>query len=317
MESLISVIVPVYKVEKYLARCIDSILVQTYSNLEIILVDDGSPDNCGEICDNYACKDSRIQVIHKKNEGLGFARNSGMEICNGEYIMFLDSDDYISPDAVQVLFERITADGSDIAVGKHADAYEDGSVDGKFCEWMQDSVLSSADVFTRLGEKTYISVVAWAKLYKRSVLNGVYYPNHKSSEDLWVFPAIIDKCDKISVVNKTVLYYYQRPDSILHAMSEQAKRDDLCAVLQLVAFLWERGFEKSACRWYGIGIDKAMRMLSKKESLAIFRDSISHADREVLLHRQTYKKKLKWAAMYVPGLYEVLMCMKHWMEKMK
>ena len=317
MESLISIIVPVYKVEKYLARCIDSVIGQTYTNLEIILVDDGSPDHCGQICDDYAKKDHRIKVIHKNNEGLGFARNSGMEICTGEYIMFLDSDDYLTLDAVQVLYARIVADCSDIAAGKHSDAYEDGSVDGRFCEWMQDSVLSPADVFMQLGEKTYLSVVAWAKLYRRSVFKGVLYPSHKCGEDLWVYPMIIDKCKKISVVNKTVLYYYQRPDSILHVMSEQAKEDDLRAVLHLVAFLRERGFEKSAYRWYGIAVDKAVHMDNKKEAISLFCEFFPKADRNALLRKQIYKTKLKWMTMHVPGLYKAFKCMKHWMERMK
>lgn len=317
MEPLISIIVPVYKVEKYLAKCVDSILAQTYTNLEIILVDDGSPDNCGQICDDYARKDRRIKIIHKKNEGIGYARNAGLAICTGEYIMFLDSDDYFALDAVQVLYERIVADSSDIAVGKHSDAHEDGSVDGRFCEWMQDSVLSSEDVFMQLGEKTYLSVVAWAKLYKRSVFDGILYPAHKCGEDLWVYPQIIDKCKKISIVNKTVLYYYQRPDSILHTMSEQAKRDDLRAVLQLVAFLWERGFVRSACRWYSIGVNKAVSMHNKREAISLFREFLSEADRKALFHKQIYKTKLKWTAMRVPVLYKAFKCMKRWMESMK
>ena len=104
---LISVIVPVYKVEQFIHRCVDSILNQTYTNLEIILVDDGSPDRCGEICDEYAEKDSRIRVIHQKNGGPSAARNAGLDICTGEYIAFVDSDDYIEPDMLQQLLSGI------------------------------------------------------------------------------------------------------------------------------------------------------------------------------------------------------------------
>lgn len=105
MEDLISVIVPIYNVENYLGKCIDSIINQTYRNLEIILVDDGSPDNCGEICDQYASQDIRIRVIHKTNGGLSDARNAGMQIMNGEFLMFVDSDDWLQDNCVEILYE--------------------------------------------------------------------------------------------------------------------------------------------------------------------------------------------------------------------
>ena len=121
MEPLISVVIPVYKVEPYLDKCICSVVNQTYRKLEIILVNDGSPDRCPQMCDKWALIDSRIRVIHKENGGLGYARNDGIESSNGEFIMFVDSDDYLSLDAIQCLYERMIADGSDMAVGKHVD----------------------------------------------------------------------------------------------------------------------------------------------------------------------------------------------------
>ena len=108
MGELISVIIPVYKVEDYIHRCVDSVLTQTYGNLEIILVDDGSPDRCGEICDEYAAKDKRVVSIHKKNGGLSDARNAGMEVCEGEYITFLDSDDWVVPNYIERLYRLLT-----------------------------------------------------------------------------------------------------------------------------------------------------------------------------------------------------------------
>ena len=114
-QPLISIIVPVYKVENYLDRCVQSLVDQTWSNLEIILVDDGSPDNCGAMCDAWAARDNRIKVIHKENGGLSDARNAGMAIASGTYMGFVDSDDYISSDMYQLLYDRMAADGSDIA----------------------------------------------------------------------------------------------------------------------------------------------------------------------------------------------------------
>ena len=113
---LISVIVPVYKVEKYLHRCVDSILVQTYTNLEIILVDDGSPDRCGAICDEYAAKDSRIRVIHQENGGLSAARNAGLDVCSGEYIAFVDSDDWLDPEMYAVMMAQVREYGCDVVM---------------------------------------------------------------------------------------------------------------------------------------------------------------------------------------------------------
>ena len=116
MYDLISVIIPIYRVELYLKECIDSVLNQTYKNMEIILVDDGSDDNCPNICDAYKKKDSRIQVIHKKNGGLSDARNAGIEIAKGEYICFIDSDDVIHPSFLQILYEDLIETGSDMSI---------------------------------------------------------------------------------------------------------------------------------------------------------------------------------------------------------
>lgn len=112
----VSVIIPIYKVEKYLSRCLDSVVNQTLDDIEIVLVDDGSPDSCPEICDRYAKKDSRIKVIHKKNEGLGYARNSGMLIATGEYIAFLDSDDYVSKDMYEKVYSELKRTDADCCV---------------------------------------------------------------------------------------------------------------------------------------------------------------------------------------------------------
>ena len=111
LQPLISVIVPCYNVEEYLPKCIESILNQTYRNLEILLVDDGSPDNCGRICDEYAAKDSRIRIIHKKNGGLSDARNAALDVMTGEYVTFIDSDDYVSDDYVEYLYKIIKESG--------------------------------------------------------------------------------------------------------------------------------------------------------------------------------------------------------------
>lgn len=126
MDPLISVLVPVYNVEKYLPRCLDSVVTQTYANLEIILVDDGSTDDSGAICDAYAKEDCRVRVIHTVNRGVAAARNRLLDEAKGEYIMFVDSDDYVNTEAIRVLYDRLVLDGSEMAVGQTAFVYEDG-----------------------------------------------------------------------------------------------------------------------------------------------------------------------------------------------
>ena len=115
-QDLISVVVPVYKVADLLPKCVESILVQSYHNLEIILVDDGSPDNCGDICEQYAKKDHRIKVVHKKNGGLSSARNAGIDVHTGKYILFVDSDDYIDSKMIEILYQNLQATGADISI---------------------------------------------------------------------------------------------------------------------------------------------------------------------------------------------------------
>lgn len=125
MSELVSIIVPVYKVEQYLSRCVDSILQQSYSNLEIILVDDGSPDSCGMICDEYQKKDSRVQVIHKSNGGLSDARNYGIEAAQGKYLAFVDSDDWLDFDMIDILYRVLTSQDADIAECSYRNLYAD------------------------------------------------------------------------------------------------------------------------------------------------------------------------------------------------
>ena len=178
---LISVIVPIYKVEKYLHKCIDSILAQTYTNLEIILVDDGSPDNCGKICDEYAAKDSRIKVIHQPNGGLSAARNAGLDIATGDYIGFVDSDDYIAPDMYEKLYNALVKNDADMAI---CDYQRFGN------ELPYDEMSLTTEVITGLQamekQNTVINcsfVVAWSKLYKSFIFSNVRFPVGKINED--------------------------------------------------------------------------------------------------------------------------------------
>lgn len=168
---LISIIVPVYKVEKYLRRCLDSIAAQTYINLEVILVDDGSPDGCGKICDEYAAKDARFRVIHQKNGGLSAARNTGLDACMGNYVMFIDSDDYIAANMCEVLYKNAVQNDAQIVVCGFTFVFEGNKPAIPVCP--PQTVMSGKDATIQcMGPSSNLySVAVWNKLYKRRLFD--------------------------------------------------------------------------------------------------------------------------------------------------
>lgn len=208
---LISVIVPIYKVEPYLRRCIESIIKQDYQNIEIILVDDGSPDRCGQICEEYALQDTRIKVIHRPNGGLSAARNSGLEICSGEYIGFVDSDDYIHPEMYSRLYKDILDYNTRLAFC-HCDKFSGEKIPngditlGRECR-DKDYVMERS-----MSETKWWS--AWAKLYHRSLFDGIRFPNNRINEDYAIMMFIYDRCDKIVIDYNKLYHYFQREGSI-------------------------------------------------------------------------------------------------------
>ena len=217
MDPLVSVIVPIYKVEQYLHRCVDSILSQTYSNLEIILVDDGSPDNCGEICDNYAVKDLRISVIHKKNGGLGDARNFGILQASGDYIVHIDSDDFVTKNHIETLLNLCIKYNAEISIcGTH---YYASEADLKIPEELiKEIVFDSVTALKHMLYQREYDTSAWAKMYKRSLFDGVLYSD-LYNEDLATTYKLMLKAHKVAYTSKKLYYYFQRPDSMMGAFS--------------------------------------------------------------------------------------------------
>lgn len=210
MNELISVIVPIYKVEPYLRKCVESICNQTYRNLEIILVDDGSPDNCGAICDEYAQKDSRIRVIHKPNGGLSDARNVGMESMTGDYVAFVDSDDWIEPNMYESLLKLLHQYDADMAFGGVADDLDrDGVVttiktsDYGEAPFSEDKVSAMRRYF--LG-----SWAAWDKLYKTKLFDGIRYPVGEINEDEAIVLHLLDRCKRVCYTSEVFYHYMKR-----------------------------------------------------------------------------------------------------------
>ena len=213
MNDKISVIVPIYKVEKYLKRCVDSIINQTYKNLEIILVDDGSPDNCGRICDEYAKTDDRIRVIHKENGGLSDARNAGIDIASGEYLSFIDSDDWVDENFINLLYKNIVENDADIAITGITCVYDDKSEDMYI---PAQGCINNIRALELLNETGYVyMVVACNKLYKKKMFDNIRYPKGRINEDELVIHKIFYEADKICLLTDKNYYYYQRTDSIM------------------------------------------------------------------------------------------------------
>lgn len=214
MENLISVIVPIYNVQRYLEKCIKTIVNQTYKNLEIILIDDGSTDKSSDICDNWKQKDSRIKVIHKANEGLAKARNTGIEISTGKYLFFVDSDDYIELDIIENLYENIIQTSADISIcGFYIETYEKMI---PYCS-SNEFVVNSEDALKKLFMHDNISIAIWNKLYKKELFEKIRFPNCRIHEELMTIYKLLDIANKISHISKTGYHYVQRQGSLLHS----------------------------------------------------------------------------------------------------
>ena len=219
-KSLISVIVPIYNVSRYLERCMESLLHQTYKNIEIIMVDDGSPDDCGKKCDRYAAEEPRIKVIHKKNAGLGMARNSGLEIAEGEYVMFIDSDDYTDVRMIERLYHRLTEEGADTCFCRYYDTSSEGKDELARETYLKQSYCGDETKKVLLGMigslpeqagDVEIGMSVWKGLYSLDIIrdNGILFPSEREyiSEDIIFHMQYLVKAKHI-VIEGTANYHY-------------------------------------------------------------------------------------------------------------
>lgn len=215
MENLVSIIIPVYKVEPYLRRCLDSIVNQTYTNLEIILIDDGSPDSCPAICDEYAAKDKRIIVIHKENGGLSDARNAGLDICRGDWIAFVDSDDWVADCYVETMLKAVLKENADLAVANHISSSSIFSFNLK-CISHNTKSFNSVEATKKLwstDETTFVT--AWGKLYRANLWKSIRFPKGCIHEDEYTAYKILYTACKTIYLELPLYIYFQRADSIM------------------------------------------------------------------------------------------------------
>lgn len=215
-DPLISVIVPVYNVEKYLRKCLDSIINQTYKNLEIILINDGSTDLCPQICDEYSAKDTRIKIIHQKNKGISATRNVGIELARGGYLAFIDSDDYVKKDFIECLYKRIVQDKSDFVMCNFETVDENANKLNEYKKIREDekSLLTFSDFWQSFEKHQAVNIVVWNKLYKKEIFSDIRFLEGHKHEDVFVMPFIMDKVNSISLEKKVLYNYLRRSDSI-------------------------------------------------------------------------------------------------------
>ena len=204
MEAIITVICPVYGAEKYIHRCVDSVIHQTFTGWNLVLIDDGSPDRCGDICDAYADKDKRIRVIHQKNIGVSATRNRGLDEVHTEYFYFLDSDDYLPDYALQTLYTMAQDEDADIVVGGHSRVEPDGYIHCDSDNW--PDLKTTEDIQLAI-LRNQIPNFSWAKLFKRKLWDGIRYPVGQVMEDLYTAPHVFYRAKKIAIT-KNSLYFY-------------------------------------------------------------------------------------------------------------
>lgn len=212
----ISIIVPVYKAERFLPRCIESVIHQTFPDWELILVDDGSPDRCGEICDAYAEKDQRIYVIHQKNFGVSAARNAGLNVAHGNYIYFIDSDDYIADHALEILYNKMEQKCADIVFSGHNRVRRNGEICNDTKEWEQGDDIRK---WQRAIIENQIPNFVWGKLYRRSLWKNIRFPAGVIMEDLFIMPHVFMAAKKIHFIREPLYFYSNENDVSIMSVS--------------------------------------------------------------------------------------------------
>lgn len=282
MNDLISVVVPIYEVEPYLLRCVQSIIDQTYRNLEIILVDDGSPDNCGKICDELAGKDARIIACHKENGGLSDARNFGTERATGNYITFIDSDDYVAVDYIEYLYSLLVENNADISCCPMS------KTDGDIATYERNKSMPDVQLLTGkeacrqlFNRKLYLTLVtAWGKLYKSEIAKQYPFPKGRVHEDEATTCKYYYVSKKVVVGNRCLYAYFQNPNGITKASPDILKPDAVWALAHRARF-----FE--ACNEY----DVAKKAWGVYLSFCV-NDSLKHRDRSDIYLKEFPRGKI-------------------------
>lgn len=291
---LVSIIVPVYKVEKYLHTCLDSILAQSYTNWEAILVDDGSPDSCPQIIDEYAARDERMRTVHRENGGLSAARNSGLRTVRGDFITFLDSDDFLHKDCLKIMVEIALAYNADLVQcdfirGVETTFPELGDKDNRLIR-----VYDRHSIFTSFAAK----VIVCAKLYSRFILDGISFPEGRVNEDDCTNWRFYYKADKIAIINRKLYYYTINPNSTMGKLKNKPDLRFIDAYHERIAF-FEQKREHELVATSRIQLLKSLSLLAGNPDKDIHRrvcDELHKQYRE--LRKSPFKTPLRLMAAF-------------------
>ena len=271
--ALISVIVPIYGVEKYLNKCVESLVNQTYSNLEIVLVDDGSPDNCGKICDEWAEKDTRIKVVHKENGGLSDARNAGLAVATGAYVSFIDSDDYVELTFIEKLYTALSQNNADIA--ECATRYVTETGEELKVREATDGIYEPIIALEKLVQEKGLYQTVWNKLYTKEVVGDILFAKGKYNEDeFWTYK-IFDRANKIVSVSDVLYNYLQRGSSIIGVGYNIRRLDGVDALFERMQYLSKYPELKDllcqnfvlGCLWHLQSVMRTLKGEQKKQTV--------------------------------------------------
>ena len=302
-QPLLSVIIPVYKVEKYLQRCLDSIINQTYKNLEIILVDDGSPDNSGKICDEYAKKDKRIKVIHQKNKGQGAARNTGIIVSKGELITFVDSDDWIECNMYEIMISKLLQ--YDLDIIKCAIVETDGSKIKRELnhKTTKINVVITENIFD-LYFTEFTCKVIWNGLYRRNIIKKVEYPEGLVAEDNYVSGMYLNKAKRLMLIDNILYNYFINMSGV--SKNKNINKFDICYCTKRliddlnddgkVAKNIEEGLNKKLSRelyHFLISDNERYRTVEVSEKVIDFISRNINLRRKLILKYYLFKKHIK------------------------
>ena len=237
MVPLISFIVPIYNVERYLQKCVDSILAQSYSNIEVVLVDDGSTDESVAICDSYANRDKRVQVIHKENGGASSARNEGLSFAHGSYIAFIDSDDYVSPSMAEKLLDAISKTDSDLAMCNFAYTDELGNITESFSDDTKAGEYRTEELLRKVAAGWTFGILVWNKLFKKELFDGgLLFLEGRIAEDEMIAHRLLARVRKAVIIPDVLCFYRHRTGSVTNSAFNEKNLDSLEALIDRVEF---------------------------------------------------------------------------------
>lgn len=234
MNDLISVVIPVYNVEHYVKQCVDSVLCQTYSNLEVFLVDDGSTDKSKYICDDYR-NDIRVKVIHQENKGLSGARNTAIQCSTGKYIMFVDSDDYLATGCIESLYSSLIENEAEISCCGFIKVNDNGDILDN--EKYNNTVINRFEAQKELLTSKNSLTTAWGKIYKRELFDSIRYPEGRINEDVYTTYLVFDKVNKISFIDEMLYFYRENCNSITHKPVSLKSLDSIYANEERAKFI--------------------------------------------------------------------------------